>query len=76
MRVGVALSLDQRELAEQLAETAAMREAEDYGFSVRRICDFVLVEVSGYIQLILDKKSIEEEYRKMCKKLNDVLRTT
>ena len=74
--VGVALALDESVTVEQLVETAAMQESEDYGFSAQRICDFLLVEVSGYIQLVLDKKGIEEECRKMCKKLNDGLRIT
>ena len=75
LRVGVALAPDQGEIVERLLETASMQEAEDYVFSAQGICNFLLVEVSGYIQLVLDKKGIEEEYRKMCKKLNDVLRT-
>ena len=49
LRVGIALTLDESEAVERLLEAAAMREAEDHCFSVRRACGFTLAEVSGYV---------------------------
>lgn len=73
LRISAALSIDDEETAERLLEAAAMREAEDYCFSVRKVCGFVLAEVTGYVQTILGRKGIEEEYQKLRKKLDGVL---
>ena len=73
LRVGVALALDQGEIVERLLETASMQEAEDHCFSVRKVCGFTLVEVSGYVSAGSGRTAFEEEFQRMCKKLDGAL---
>ncbi len=73
LRVGVALALDESEAVERLLEAAAMREAEDHCFSVRRACGFTLAEVSGYVSAG-SRRAALEECRRMCGKLDEVLK--
>ena len=73
LRVGVALTLDESETVEQLVETAAMREAEDHCFSVRKVCGFTLAEVSGYVSVGSGRTALEGECRRMRVKLDRAL---
>ena len=73
LRVGVALALDESETVERLLETASMREAEDHCFSSRVICGFTLAEVEGYVSAGSGRAALEEEYRRMQRKLDGVL---
>lgn len=74
LRVGVALALDESEAVERLLEAAAMREAEDHCFSVRRACGFTLAEVSGYVSAGSERAALEGECWRMCGKLDEVLK--
>lgn len=73
LRVGVALALDESETVERLLETASMREAEDHCFSSRVVCGFTLAEVEGYVSAGSGKAALEEEYRRMQRKLDGAL---
>ena len=73
LRVGVALALDESETVERLLETASMREAEDHCFSSRVVCGFTLAEVEGYVSAGSGRAALEEEYRRMQRKLDGVL---
>lgn len=73
LRVGVALVSDQGEIVERLLEAAAMREVEDHCFSARKVCGFMLAEVLGYISAGSRRAELVEEYRRMCKKLDEAL---
>ena len=50
-----------------------MREVEDHCFSARKVCGFMLAEVSGYVSAGSGRAALEEEYRKMQVKLNGAL---
>ena len=76
LRVGVALALDESKTVERLLETASMREAEDHCFSARKVCGFTLAEVSGYVSAGSRKAELTEEYRRMCRKLDEALKLT
>lgn len=73
LRVGIALTLDESEAVERLLETASMQEAEDHCFSARKVCGFILAEVSGYVSVGSRKAELAEEYRRMCRKLDEAL---
>ena len=73
LRVGIAFTLDESEAVERLLETASMREAEDHCFSSRVVCGFTLAEVLGYISAGSRRAELVEEYRRMCKKLDEAL---
>lgn len=73
LRVGVALVSDQGEIVERLLEAAAMREVEDHCFSARKVCGFMLAEVSGYVSVGSGKAELAEEYQRMCRKLDEAL---
>lgn len=73
LRVGVALVSDQGEIVERLLEAAAMREVEDHCFSARKVCGFMLAEVSGYVSAGSRRAELVEEYQRMCRKLDEAL---
>lgn len=73
LRVGVALAPDQGEIVERLLETASMQEAEDHCFSARKVYGLTLVEVSGYVPVGSGRAAFEEEFQRMCKKLDGAL---
>lgn len=73
LRVGVALAPDQGEIVERLLETASMQEAEDHCFSARKVCGFMLAEVSGYVSAGSRRAELVEEYQRMCRKLDEAL---
>lgn len=73
LRVGVALAPNQSEIVERLLETASMREAEDHCFSARKVCGFILAEVSGYVSAGSRRAELVEEYQRMCRKLDEAL---
>ena len=63
LRVGVALVSDQGEIV----------EVEDHGFSARKVCGFMLAEVSGYVSAGSRRAELVEEYQRMCRKLDEAL---
>ena len=73
LRVGVALVSDQGEIVERLLETASMQEVEDHCFSARKVCGFMLAEVSGYVSAGSRRAELVEEYQRMCRKLDEAL---
>lgn len=73
LRIGVALAPDQGEIVERLLEAAAMREVEDHCFSARKVCGFMLAEVSGYVSAGSRRAELVEEYQRMCRKLDEAL---
>lgn len=76
LRVSAVLKDGQEEAVEQLLEAAAMREGGDYCFSTRRVCGFLLAEVSVYVRLSARKESFEVEYRRLFTELNQVLKVS
>lgn len=73
LRVGIALTLDESEAVERLLEAVAMREVEDHCFSSRVVFGFTLAEVSGYVSAGSRRTAFEEEFQRMCKKLDGAL---
>ena len=50
-----------------------MREVEDHCFSARKVCGFMLAEVSGYVSVGSGRAALVEEYQRMCRKLDEAL---
>lgn len=73
LRIGIALTLDESEDVERLLETASMQEVEDHCFSARKVCGFMLAEVSGYVSAGSRRAELVEEYQRMCRKLDEAL---